>query len=393
MVHRKIISEEYNNKTVKILKVLFKYAETFNYKYSNYRILTKKEILLEKKFSNIELLNEIFYVSEKYGLRYDLTVPFLKGEKRTGKIKRFEFGTVFRDGPTSSRRYKEFIQFDFDIRNKNITKDTIELLTMMLKILEELNIKEYCFEINSTTIINLELEKKGVLKDQYSKYHNIIDKLEKLNEEELNKELNINSINKEVFESIILNLSLKEINSINNCDFKDIFLNIKKLSVNIIFNPLLSRGFNFYNGLIYELKVENKSIIAGGQYINPLKPLSEYKYVGLSFGINGILKYSKIETMKKDGVIILTQEFYYEYFNLFKPYLNNLIFFNKPEYRSFNYFLKDILEKNDLNRILFIGLEEINEKIITYRVINSKKIFKVSFEEYWNLFKNNTVNF
>ena len=74
--------------------------------------------------------------SEKYALRYDLTIPLERFIIENGikKIRRYEINKVYRRDQPSDGRFREFYQGDFDIVGENNT-DMIKSLDVILAIL------------------------------------------------------------------------------------------------------------------------------------------------------------------------------------------------------------------------------------------------------------------
>ena len=90
-------------------------------------ILQDFTFLISKFGPSDELKSQIFKVNKNTGLRYDLTMPMLKNIRQN--ITRAQIGSVFRNSPNSSTRFKEFIQADLD--STQITFEKI--LKIMIK--------------------------------------------------------------------------------------------------------------------------------------------------------------------------------------------------------------------------------------------------------------------
>ncbi len=85
--------------------------------------LERYDVLASKFTGGDEILKEIFKVKDQggrdLGLKYDLTVPMCRFIAMNPSIKlpfkRYQIQTVWRDGPTGTGRYREFLQCDPDI--------------------------------------------------------------------------------------------------------------------------------------------------------------------------------------------------------------------------------------------------------------------------------------
>ena len=101
---------------------------------------------IEKYSSSLE--------SEKYSLRYDLTIPLKRFILENGiqKIRRYSIGKVYRKDQPSEGRFREFYQGDFDIINENNSNMINEfiLLKIAVAFLNKCNINNYKIFINDT---------------------------------------------------------------------------------------------------------------------------------------------------------------------------------------------------------------------------------------------------
>jgi histidyl-tRNA synthetase len=245
---------------------------------------------------------------EKLVLRYDLTVPFIRFliENKIKKIKRYSIGKVYRrDNPNVNQgRYREFYQADFDIVGEDNTTMMAEcvIFKMISEILEVYKINNYKIIINDTdNLKEVLINKLGIETNNFKNICSSIDKLDKVTFTEIIPELKLKGLtdNQIVELSKIIKLneiysekSKERINKINN------ITKIWNINDNIEYNFSLARGLDYYNGIIYEVKLLdfNSSVIAGGRYDNIIDNTT---FIGFSVGLTRLLNMIKFEDENK----------------------------------------------------------------------------------------------
>jgi histidyl-tRNA synthetase len=262
-------------------------------------------------------------------LRYDLTVPCARYLADNGIVsfKRYQIGKVYRRDcvNVSKGRFREFYQADFDIIGNNncpMVQET-EILNMLCESLEQLIAKDtFDVQINSREILFSILGSFDIDPKLYLTVCTTLDKLDKFKEESWKSE-----VMTELTDKGLLDVTIKEIitfiqlfktdvrvdNRIKLQQLKDMksidanlfdkmkllfeYLDETNVSKYCTFNPLLSRGLDYYTGLIYEATYNDKSIMdssiaAGGRYDGLVAALSNKKNIsaiGLSIGIERIV--------------------------------------------------------------------------------------------------------
>src|SRR3989338_10196488 len=101
-------------------------------------IIERFDILSAKYAGGEEILKETFRLHDQgkreLGLRYDLTVPLARvigmNPQLKMPFKRYAMGYVFRDGPVSLARYRQFTQCDIDIVGSRAMAADAECITI-----------------------------------------------------------------------------------------------------------------------------------------------------------------------------------------------------------------------------------------------------------------------
>ena len=234
-------------------------------------------------------------LSEKYTLCYDLTIPkirFIKGNN-INKARVYSIGKVYRRDNPSKGRYREFYQADFDIigEESNSVINEFILLKLANELLIKNNLDDFEILINDTNNLKYMLiNQLKITDDKFKSICSSIDKLDKCKYKDIIKELqekgleNDQIIKLEKFlneKEPLLNETKDKINNI--IDYGYVFGFGNKIK----YTASLARGLDYYNGIIYEIKLNNfgSTIISGGRY-NGLFDCESL--IGISFGITRI---------------------------------------------------------------------------------------------------------
>lgn len=292
--------------------------ERYGYKPLSTSILCYYELLALKYNEDNDILKEIYKVEDQgkrnLALRYDLTVPFAKFIAINRNIilpyKRYEIGTVFRDGPVKPGRIREFTQCDVDAVGIEGQLIEAELISLFIEGYEKLGI-DIIVKYNNRKIMSGIIEECKIAKEKTSETITIIDKFEKLSKEQIRVEfikigleeaqidnlikylnMNFNEI-KENFKDT-QNLQLQEgINEINELNS---YIEALNLNERVQFVSTLARGQEYYTGTVFEVFQLNgkitSSIGGGGRYDKMIGDFigdgKKYPACGISFGLDVI---------------------------------------------------------------------------------------------------------
>ena len=255
-------------------------------------------------------------ISEK-ALRYDLTVPFARYVVQhqndiTFPFKRYQIQPVWRADRPQKGRFREFYQCDADVVGSNSLLQEMEFVQLYDEVFTNLGLTEVEIKINNRKILSGFAEIIGQ-QDKLIDFTVALDKLDKIGEEGVIKEMlakgiteeaiekikplfNFNGTNKENLESLKQMLANSDeglkgveelefiVNSINKIGLKSAVLKI---------DVTLARGLNYYTGAIFEVttdKVKMGSIGGGGRYddLTGIFGLKDISGVGISFGLDRI---------------------------------------------------------------------------------------------------------
>ncbi|MBI5541691.1 MAG: histidine--tRNA ligase [Bacteroidia bacterium] len=293
-----------------------------------FRILNSGDFLgkvSEEEFK-LKNLNKLASLICEKGLRYDLTVPFARfvvmhRNELTFPFKRYQIQPVWRADRPQKGRYREFYQCDVDVIGSDSLLNELELLQIIEAVFIRLN-------LDVTIILNNRKILHGIATyldcaDKLTDITVAIDKLDKIGQDGVLKELNEKGFSAETINKLvpILEFSSKLNSNEAVLDFTrtiltdeigkkgieemDFVLNYAKeagVSSKIKFDLSLARGLSYYTGTILEVKannVEMGSICGGGRYDNltGIFGMPGVSGVGMSFGADRI--YDVLESLGK----------------------------------------------------------------------------------------------
>jgi len=284
-----------------IRKILVETFENYGFEAAEAPIVEFREFV-QGENTNDEAVSDIFKLTDKGGrelaLRYEMTFQLKRlMENKKLPYKRYAIGPVFRDEPVTGNRLRQFTQCDVDTVGSSI-KEEAEVLAVVKRVLEKLEIENSIY-INNRKLLNEILEKENIEKMDWERVIKEIDKLDKLDEDEVYNNLRgYNAQNVlEIFKKPETFFEKYE----NYSEIKELKNYCKAYGVKVIFSPTLARGLSYYNGSVFEVKTKElkESITGGGSYI-----FNEVQSTGLSFGLDRLAMLSKIKSDKQKYLIL-----------------------------------------------------------------------------------------
>ncbi|WP_338407567.1 histidine--tRNA ligase [uncultured Flavobacterium sp.] len=270
-------------------------------------------ILLQNKESN-KLTSSI---SEK-ALRYDLTVPFARyvvqhQNEIEFPFKRYQIQPVWRADRPQKGRFREFFQCDADVVGSKSLWQEVELVQLYDSVFSELGLEGVTIKINNRKILSGIAEVIGA-KDKLIDFTIALDKLDKIGEDGVKKEMIEKGISESAIEKVqpLFNFTgtiSEKINQLSTLlvaseegmkgveELHFICDNVVNLGLNSAILDLdvtLARGLNYYTGAIFEVappkQVAMGSVGGGGRYddLTGIFGLPNVSGVGISFGLDRI---------------------------------------------------------------------------------------------------------
>jgi len=256
-------------------------------------------------------------ISEK-ALRYDLTVPFARyvvqhQAELTFPFKRYQIQPVWRADRPQKGRFREFYQCDADVVGSNSLWQEVEFIQLYDAVFTALNLKGVTIKINNRKILSGFAEVIGE-SDKLIDFTVALDKLDKIGEEGVIKEMSERGISAAAIEKIKPIFGLKgsfteklaalsailatsEVGRKGIEELTFVGEQIAALGLQTALLDLdvtLARGLNYYTGAIFEIAapagVQMGSIGGGGRYddLTSIFGLKGMSGIGISFGLDRI---------------------------------------------------------------------------------------------------------
>lgn len=266
-----------------IINILKKNFEVFGFEPLETPTLEYEEILAGKYGDEGEKLMYRFEDNgkRKVAMRYDQTVPLARMVAQyQGTLplpfKRYQIQNVWRAENTQKGRYREFLQCDIDTVGLASETADAEIVALVGQSLKALGFKEYKILVNDRSVFG-DLPIEAII---------TIDKLKKIGEESVKKELQERGFSPEVLDQIQSATMPESLNTII-----EIATRLGADEETIVFEPTLARGLDYYTGMIIEVEIPGYttgSVGGGGRYDKLLGLFTNHQIpaVGFAFGFD-----------------------------------------------------------------------------------------------------------
>jgi histidyl-tRNA synthetase len=222
-------------------------------------------------------------------------------------FKRYCIDKAWRYERPQAGRYREFYQCDVDTIGAKSPLADAELLACAGDALKAIGIDKFTFRVNSRVLMNELMEGAGVAKNQFVKVLRTLDKLGKISEEEIAKELRAFLSDASV--DTLLGLMKLRGNwsaiskTMKICDenkklIEDFLRYVKDFGIkNFVFDLSLARGLDYYTGFVFEIDAGKGlgSVGGGGRYDDMIGNFTGQKTpaTGISLGLERIMEILK----------------------------------------------------------------------------------------------------
>ncbi len=286
-------------------------------------VLEYSEILLRK--SNGETEKQVFRFEDNgkrdVALRFDLTVPFARfvaehKDELYFPFKRYHIAKVWRGEKPQAGRYREFVQCDFDMVGSDSACADFEILSLMKSALAAIGVEDITIRMSHRGVFNAFLKTVGAT-DRSEEVLRIVDKLAKIGEEEVSRQLT------ELLDGDA-EKSAKVLEFIKGADSFDSTLDLMArlskadtdedaakavnrlkevrrmmeaagIESTFVLDPSITRGLDYYTGIVYETFLNKLpsigSVCSGGRYDNlaGLYMKDRIPGVGSSIGLDRLI--------------------------------------------------------------------------------------------------------
>jgi histidyl-tRNA synthetase len=351
-------------------------------------------------------------------LRYDLTVPFARfvvqhQNDLAFPFKRFQIQPVWRADRPQHGRYQEFFQCDADVVGSDSLVYEVDFVLLFDEVLANLKLPSFTIKMNNRKILSGIAEVSGE-SERLVDITVAIDKLDKIGEEGVVKELQEKGISATAIEKIRPLFSFSGNNEEKVAKMTDflaqseiglkgieelqfVFDQVNALGLikaELEFDITLARGLNYYTGAIFEVKangVKMGSICGGGRYddLTGLFGMKGMSGVGISFGADRIYDVlTELELFPKEtdqGLTLLFANFGQSEQSVCMKYVHKLRAngVDCEIYPSSSKMQKQMKYANDRNvsYVALVGENELNAGTILLKNMGSGEQVEMNIDE------------
>ncbi len=383
-------------------------SKSYGYQEVRFPIIESTDLFKRSVGDQSDIVNkEMFTFESKSGksmtLRPEGTAGCMRMAIETGLLdagqQRLSYkGPMFRYERPQKGRSRQFQQLSLEAYGFNDCAIDIEMLEISNLLFKKLSVKkEMILEINSIGSQKDQQEYSQKLKDYFLKYKKDLDE-ESLKRLEKNPMRILDSKNKDL-ENLIKDAP--KINQTITKESQEKFFSIKNyledLEIQYKENPLLVRGLDYYNDLVFEWKSNSigsqDTICGGGRYDSLSKIIGgrETYAVGLSIGLERLcllIEDSMVDDTKSLLIVSLEDSFFLDGMKLAsslrKKLKNFSIQFSGKE-KNLKTLLKKANKKNT-DFMVIIGREEIKNNSYTLKKLSMNQEMKI--DNFDSLLKN-----
>ena len=383
-------------------------SKSYGYQEVRFPIMESTDLFKRSVGDQSDIVNkEMFTFESKSGksmtLRPEGTAGCMRMAIETGLLdagqQRLSYkGPMFRYERPQKGRSRQFQQLSLEAYGFNDFAIDLEMLEISNVLFEELSVKkEIILEINSIGSQKDQQEYSQKLKDYFSKYKKDLDN-DSLKRLEKNPLRILDSKNQDL-ENLIIEAP-KIGNSISK-ESQEKFSLIKNyledLEIEYEENPLLVRGLDYYNDLVFEWKSNSigsqDTVCGGGRYDSLSKIIGgrETNAIGLSIGLERLcllIEDSLLEDTKSLLIVSLEDSFFLDGMKLASSLRNKLENFS-IQYSGKEKNLKTLLKKankKNTDFVVIIGREEIANNSYTLKKLSMNQEMKI--DNFDSLLKN-----
>ena len=383
-------------------------SKSYGYQEVRFPIMESTDLFKRSVGDQSDIVNkEMFTFESKSGksmtLRPEGTAGCMRMAIETGLIdagqQRLSYkGPMFRYERPQKGRSRQFQQLSLEAYGFNDYAIDIEMLEISNILFEELSVKkEITLEINSIGSQKDQQEYSQKLKDYFSKYKKDLDE-DSLKRLEKNP-LRILDTKNQDLENLIKEAPKidKSISKESKKNFSLIKTYLEDLEIEYIENPLLVRGLDYYNDLVFEWKSNSigsqDTICGGGRYDSLSKIIGgrETNAIGLSIGLERLcllIEDALLGDTKSLLIVSLEDSFFLDGMKLASSLRSKLKNFS-IQFSGKEKNLKNLLKKankKNTDFMVIIGREEIKDNSYTLKKLSINQEMKV--DSFDSLLKN-----
>ena len=299
-----------------IFGVMRKVAESWGYLEYGASVLEPLELYKSK--SSEEIVNDQIYSFTDRGdrevaLRPEMTPTVARMvaariQELPKPVRWYSIPNLFRYEKPQRGRLREHWQLNVDIFGISSPYADAEIIMVAADIMKKFGAKneDFVIKINSRELLQAMLKKASIPESDSLLVYRLIDKKEKMPEDEFRRSM-ASLVGEEPAEKILemlyfdgaLTTVFREEASASRLE--EVINILKSGGVsNVVFEPTLTRGFDYYTGVVFEVFDTNKenprSLFGGGRYDNLAENFVNEKIPAFGFGMGDVTIHDFLET-------------------------------------------------------------------------------------------------
>ena len=266
-------------------------ARKFGFEEYDAPVLESEELYIRKAGEEIteQMFNFVTKGGHRVTLRPEMTPSLVRLQLAKGRslllpAKWYSIPQCWRYETISRGRRREHYQWNMDIVGVKSVAAEVELICAACAAMEALGLtaKDVGVKVNSRKLLQCALLGAGVPDNLFAPVCVVVDKMEKLPEEEIRCELRNLGLDEQQIDDIIGTLNLKSIDDFDKTlydkngalsELADFFAQVKTYGYGdwIVFDASVVRGLAYYTGIVFEAfdrSGEFRAICGGGRYDN-----------------------------------------------------------------------------------------------------------------------------
>jgi histidyl-tRNA synthetase len=291
-----------------IFDIMKKTVESWGYEEYNASILEPLD--LYKLKTSEEIINEQIYSFKDRGdrsvaLRPEMTPTVARMvakrmQELSFPIRWYSIPNLFRYEKPQRGRLREHWQLNVDIFGVSEFNADVEVIQIASQIMKNFGSKpeDFQIKINSRSLMDDLFKKIGIPDSNKSELLRLIDKKEKISEDNFRNSIK-DLIGEDKTTSLFENLYYGEgifsmLGTLESAKYiRNVIQTLRDRGVsNIVFSGTLTRGFDYYTGVVFEVFDTNpenpRSLFGGGRYDNLIELFSNRKVPAFGFGMGDV---------------------------------------------------------------------------------------------------------
>lgn len=280
-----------------------KTVESFGFERYDASVLEPSDLYRSKGAQNEEMVNDQTYTFTDRGgrevtLRPEMTPTVArmiasKHKALSFPVRWYAIPNLFRYEKMQRGRLREFWQLNCDIFGSSHIASDVEIIALAHRLFIDFgaNEKMFSIHINSRSLMHAQISKVLMSDDLFPTFLNLMDKKSKIDEATFTSEM----------KKICKNGVIPTISP--DTYIENILHSLMRMGItNVHFDPTITRGFNYYTGLVFEVfdtsSENNRSMCGGGRFDNLTTLFSDDAISGVGFGVGDVIMRDFLQTHK-----------------------------------------------------------------------------------------------